>query len=87
MASVLTRQTFERSTTPRGVGIVSIFRRLRLAADLWSERRSLGQLDARMLADIGLECWEAEREAARPPWDVPAERVAGIDRYRPWQGF
>jgi len=34
------------------------------------ERRALASLDDRMLADIGLNRLEAERETARAPWDL-----------------
>ena len=34
------------------------------------ERRILATLDDRMLADIGLNRLEAERESARAPWDI-----------------
>jgi uncharacterized protein YjiS (DUF1127 family) len=38
------------------------------------ERRTLTTLDARLLRDIGLDAADAEREAARPFWDAPANR-------------
>jgi uncharacterized protein YjiS (DUF1127 family) len=34
------------------------------------ERRILATLDDRMLADIGANRLEAEREMARAPWDI-----------------
>ncbi|WP_338661680.1 DUF1127 domain-containing protein [Pararoseomonas sp. SCSIO 73927] len=34
------------------------------------ERRILATLDDRMLADVGLNRLDAEREAARAPWDI-----------------
>jgi len=34
------------------------------------ERRILSSLDDRMLSDIGVNRLEAEREAARVPWDI-----------------
>jgi uncharacterized protein YjiS (DUF1127 family) len=34
------------------------------------ERRILATLDDRMLADVGLNRLEAEREIARAPWDL-----------------
>ncbi|SHI39443.1 DUF1127 domain-containing protein [Wenxinia saemankumensis] len=39
---------------------------------LWAQRRALARLDTRALADIGLSRREAEIEATRPIWDVPA---------------
>lgn len=38
---------------------------------LWRQRRSLAQLDAHLLEDLGLTRAEAEREARRALWDVP----------------
>lgn len=49
--------------------------RLRLAAAIHRERAALARLDARLLRDIGVDPIDAAREAARPPWDAPAERV------------
>lgn len=40
--------------------------------DLWLSRRALSQLDAAGLDDIGLTAAQADKEAARLPWDVPA---------------
>ena len=45
---------------------------LRTLLALWTQRRALAQLDDRALADIGLTRAEAQAEAARPVWDVPA---------------
>lgn len=87
MTGVLARQTFGRTANGRGVRLTTLTRRLRLALDLWSERRALDRLDDHMLEDIGLERWQAEREAARHPWDVPSARLTSVDRYRLWQGF
>ncbi|WP_050927595.1 DUF1127 domain-containing protein [Aestuariivita boseongensis] len=47
------------------IGLVSLL-------DLWRTRRQLKSLDDRALADIGLTRREADAEAARPVWDVPA---------------
>jgi uncharacterized protein YjiS (DUF1127 family) len=38
---------------------------------LHRQRRSLGKLDARLLADVGLSQTEANTEMERPLWDVP----------------
>ena len=38
---------------------------------LWKSRRDLAQLDARLLADIGVSPVDAEREAQLGVWDVP----------------
>ncbi|XDA97564.1 DUF1127 domain-containing protein [Sulfitobacter sp. LCG007] len=46
--------------------------------DLWKlmslsrSRTALGELDARMLDDIGVSEEEARREASRPFWDAPS---------------
>lgn len=55
----------------------SIVARLRLWLDLWSERRTLANLDRRMLADLGIDRESALREAGRPMWDVPRDRDHG----------
>lgn len=39
---------------------------------LWRSRQVLGTLDARALEDIGISAAEAQQEATRAPWDVPA---------------
>jgi len=36
------------------------------------QRQALSELDARLLSDIGLTRYEAEVEARRKAWDVPA---------------
>ena len=38
---------------------------------LCRQRRSLAELDARQLSDIGVTRSEADAEAKRPVWDVP----------------
>lgn len=47
---------------------ISLFHAL---ASLRRQRMTLGQLDDRMLKDIGLERAAAEAEAKRPLWDAP----------------
>lgn len=42
---------------------------------VWGERRALERLDARMLADVGIDPADARREAERTLWDVPAGRL------------
>lgn len=39
-----------------------------------SERRALREVPDYVLRDIGLTRIDAEREAARPFWDLPADR-------------
>ena len=40
--------------------------------ETWRQRRALARLDARMLADVGLTADTAQREVARPFWDIDA---------------
>lgn len=46
--------------------------RLMTALSLWQQRRRLATLDDDALEDIGVSRTEAQMEAARPIWDVPA---------------
>ncbi|MGR3804505.1 DUF1127 domain-containing protein [Marinibacterium profundimaris] len=46
--------------------------RLGLLVGLWRQRRRLASLDDRSLSDIGISRREAEQEASRAFWDVPA---------------
>ena len=46
------------------------------------ERRILSTLDDRMLADIGVNRLEAEREMGRAPWDIAPWNVAPRDDSR-----
>ena len=39
--------------------------------ELWRQRRALADLDTHQLRDIGLTQEAADREAARPIWDIP----------------
>lgn len=39
---------------------------------LWRQRRALAALDADALSDIGVTRRAAQKEAARPIWDVPS---------------
>lgn len=40
--------------------------------DTWRSRQQLKRLDDRALSDIGVTRAEAQAEANRPVWDVPA---------------
>jgi uncharacterized protein YjiS (DUF1127 family) len=53
---------------PGGGWMVLIWRALALRA----QRRRLGQLDEAALRDIGVTPAQAQAEAERPVWDVPA---------------
>ena len=46
-------------------------KRLGLAITAHHQRAQLAQLDAALLADIGVTAHEAETEIARAAWDVP----------------
>ncbi|MGJ8617247.1 MAG: DUF1127 domain-containing protein [Sulfitobacter sp.] len=39
---------------------------------LWCSRRALARLTAAQLEDVGVSASEADHEARRPVWDVPA---------------
>lgn len=68
----------QRVATPlagrRGGGLQAIFRIATLWRSISSERRALGDLDAHLLADIGLDREAAEAEARRPFWRFDAWR-------------
>ncbi len=42
---------------------------------LFRARKTLGEMDARLLDDIGVTPTEARKEANRPFWDVPGHWV------------
>ncbi|MBM1219711.1 DUF1127 domain-containing protein [Ponticoccus sp. SC2-23] len=48
-----------------------VFALIRAAFCVWRQRRHLARLDRDLLADLGLCADEAQKEAARPIWDVP----------------
>lgn len=53
----------------------SIASRLVTMLGIHRERRSLDQLDAALLEDIGITRDQARKEARRNAWDVPAHRM------------
>ncbi len=57
-----------RAATPLRVTMA----RLRAIDTLHRERQRLSELDAHMLADIGITRAAAQAEATRVPWDAPA---------------
>ena len=56
---------------------VSLWKRLRLWLAMREERAALAKLDARMLADIGLDESAVQREVHRTVWDIPNHRWHG----------
>lgn len=58
----------------RGGGLQAYFGIAALWRSIASERRALGDLDAHLLADIGLDRDAAEAEARRPFWRFDAWR-------------
>lgn len=55
--------------TSRSLSIVQVLTR---AYGVWTTRRALSRLDATQLNDVGVTAAEADREARRAIWDVPA---------------
>ena len=49
-------------------------KKMRTAFEVARERRALREMPDEALKDIGLSRIEADREAARPFWDLPAGR-------------
>lgn len=60
-----------RTPAPRKAGWFAWLRRTLRAVE---SRRHLAEMDARMLADIGISRAEALTEAARAPWDLTPRR-------------
>jgi uncharacterized protein YjiS (DUF1127 family) len=58
--------------TPTHRGRRSLIDRLISLSALWRSRSALSSLDAARLDDIGVSRHEAEIEARRALWDVPA---------------
>ena len=51
--------------------LTDVVAKLRLAMTAWRQRQQLLNLDATLLADIGVTAEQAAAEAHRPLWDVP----------------
>lgn len=66
-----TCNTTAMSLTPANAP-VSMLERVRLGLAARRQRAVLRDLDDAALADLGLTFSEAQAEAARPVWDVPA---------------
>jgi uncharacterized protein YjiS (DUF1127 family) len=62
-----------RGTASHHPSVLRRFLRLiGLARVIRQHRQSLGRLDPHLLRDIGITAEQAETEARRPIWDVPA---------------
>jgi uncharacterized protein YjiS (DUF1127 family) len=59
-----------------GALAVCAWRAFERAQDVWGMRQRLGDLDDRMLQDLGISRAQAQYEASRPIWDnrVPFEK-------------
>lgn len=62
----------QRASHARAFSAADLLTAARTAIGVWRQRRSLARLDAARLEDVGLTRAEAETEAGRPIWDVPA---------------
>lgn len=62
----------QRASQSRALSAAGLLSVARTAIGVWRQRRSLARLDAGLLDDVGLTRAEAETEAGRPIWDVPA---------------
>ncbi len=69
MSSISNNSVRSVSALPRPNGILS---NIGLAMAARGQRKALKYLDDAALRDIGLSRAEAEEEANRPIWDVPA---------------
>ena len=56
----------------------TMWRRGRLAAQVARERRELAALPPHILRDLNIDPLDAQREAARDPWDLPAHRLSAL---------
>ncbi len=71
-ASLHTSTLTVRRVQSRGI-FDGLFANLRLALTVHDQRRKLAVLNDAALADIGLTRAQAEAEANRPLWDIPAD--------------
>ena len=65
MSSTVHTQILSCTGPRRRISLMSLF-------DLARQRRALARMDDARLADLGLSPSEAQTEAGRPIWDVPA---------------
>jgi len=63
------------SETSNSIQLDSLWRRLKLMWQVQRERNALGDLDNRMLEDIGLDRKSVAAEANRSFFDLPAGRA------------
>ena len=72
MFASLTLSTMAVSHVQTRGSFTDLIARLQLGLEARAQRKALAALDTAALADIGLTRVQAETEAARPIWDVPA---------------
>lgn len=65
IASVKSTARNQRAPRPRAS--------LMTALTVWSERRTLANMDVSRLKDLGISPQDAAAEAARPFWDLPTQ--------------
>jgi uncharacterized protein YjiS (DUF1127 family) len=68
----MTTTTCTRASCLNAQRRITPLRLIRLAFAAHSQRRALQKLDMAALNDLGLTAQQAETEANRPFWDVPA---------------
>lgn len=64
-----------RPTRLPAPSLAALLARIATMARIASERRRLAMLDPHQLADCGISLDAAAREAARPAWDIPHNRL------------
>ncbi len=72
MFASLTLSTMAVSHVQTRGTLADLIARLQLGLAARAQRKQLATLDNAQLADLGLTRAQAETEAARPLWDVPA---------------
>jgi uncharacterized protein YjiS (DUF1127 family) len=58
-----------RPLTRFGALVVRVWRAFERVQEVWGMRQRLGDLDDRMLQDLGISRAQAQYEASRPIWD------------------
>lgn len=60
---------------PGHIGWTSLITRLEMMWQIYKERNALKSLDTRLLNDLGIEPGQAQAEANRSFYDIPAGRI------------